>query len=265
MTTWILLRGLTREQGHWGGFIDALQRALPQDRLLPLDLPGAGMCHRCDSPLNVPAMVAACRQQVSALGIAPPVGLIGLSMGGMVAADWALGWPGEVAGCVLINSSTSALSPVHHRLRPATWPRLPGLLLRRDALAIEATVLSLTSRAALASDARGPLLAHWAQIRRARPVRWRNALRQLIAAARYRLPSRPMTRPALVLCSLGDQLVDPACSLAIARQWGCPVASHASAGHDLPLDDGDWVAGQIQAWAMRALCSEQGPAPAAAH
>jgi pimeloyl-ACP methyl ester carboxylesterase len=258
MSTWILLRGLTRERGHWGLFMDQLQRALPQARLLPLDLPGAGLFHRCDSPLSVPAMVASCRQQLAGLGIAPPVGLIGLSMGGMVAADWALGWPDEVACCVVINSSTSALSPVRQRLRPATWPRLLGLLARRDPVAIEATVLGLTSHAASSASARAALLAHWAQIRSERPVRRRNALRQLIAAARYRLPRRAMTRPALVLCSLGDRLVDPACSLAIARLWGCPVASHPVAGHDLPLDDGGWVAGQIQAW----VATLQAAAPA---
>jgi len=36
--------------------------------------------------------------------------------------------------------------------------------------------------------------------------------------------------------------------LEIARRWSCAIALHPSAGHDLPLDDGAWVAQQVQAW-----------------
>ena len=29
MTTWVFLRGLTRESRHWGGFVDQFQQAIP--------------------------------------------------------------------------------------------------------------------------------------------------------------------------------------------------------------------------------------------
>jgi hypothetical protein len=51
----------------------------------------------------------------------------------------------------------------------------------------------------------------------------------------------------LVLSSAGDQLVDPRCS----PRWRArqvPHAAHPDAGHDLPLDDGAWVAGQVAGW-----------------
>ena len=38
--TWLLLRGLTREAGHWGRFPQQLQAALPGARILAIDLPG---------------------------------------------------------------------------------------------------------------------------------------------------------------------------------------------------------------------------------
>ena len=52
----------------------------------------------------------------------------------------------------------------------------------------------------------------------------------------------------LLLTSAGDTLVDPRCSQRLARVWGLPIAEHPSAGHDLPLDDGPWLAGQIARW-----------------
>ena len=76
----------------------------------------------------------------------------------------------------------------------------------------------------------------------------RNALRQLLAAARYSAPEAPPPVPVLLLASARDQLVSPNCSRTLARRWGVPLAMHPSAGHDLPLDDGPWVAAEIRRW-----------------
>jgi hypothetical protein len=35
--------------------------------------------------------------------------------------------------------------------------------------------------------------------------------------------------------------VSPACSQTLANKWQVPCLVHNQAGHDLPLDDGDWV------------------------
>jgi pimeloyl-ACP methyl ester carboxylesterase len=49
----------------------------------------------------------------------------------------------------------------------------------------------------------------------------------------------------LLLCSRGDRLVHPDCSRALARRWQCALAEHPDAGHDLALDDADWVVARI--------------------
>ena len=77
------------------------------------------------------------------------------------------------------------------------------------------------------------------------PVSTRNALRQLWAAASFSAPKAPPSMPTLILCGLGDHLVDPRCSAALAAHWGCPLATHPTAGHDLPLDAADWVLTQL--------------------
>ena len=43
MTTWIFLRGLTRESRHWGGFVDQFQQTIPGSTVIALGLPGNGL------------------------------------------------------------------------------------------------------------------------------------------------------------------------------------------------------------------------------
>jgi len=45
---WVLLRGLMREQRHWGAFPATLARALPGAAILTPDLPGNGTRHAQD-------------------------------------------------------------------------------------------------------------------------------------------------------------------------------------------------------------------------
>lgn len=245
--TWVLLRGLTREQGHWGAFTTTLARALPGAQVLALDLPGSGEWHRERSPARVEAMAEHCRAQLQRRGVAPPYRVLALSLGAMVATAWAEHHPTELAAAVLINTSLRPFSPFHQRLRPRNYATLLRVALAPlSARDRERAVLQLTSRG---RDHGSAVLDAWVAIRRERPVAAANALRQLWAAARYRAPLAKPAVPLLLLASDGDTLVDMHCSLAVARHWACPIAIHPWAGHDLPLDDGRWVAQQVRDWA----------------
>jgi pimeloyl-ACP methyl ester carboxylesterase len=251
LSTWVLLRGLTRGSGHWADFDERLQRQLGNAaRLVLLDIPGNGALHALRSPTRMPRLVDCCREQLRALDVAPPYHLLGVSMGAMIALEWSrMAAPETVAGCVLVNTSVRRLSPLHHRLRPSAWSALLGVaLVPQPVVARERAILRLTSRNATAADG---VLDAWAALREAQPVSRTNVLRQLLAAARYTAPEPPPPVPLLVLSSRGDALVDARCSEALAAQWSCASAVHAWAGHDLTLDDGDWVAAQIGAWLGR--------------
>ena len=54
--TWILLRGLAREKRHWGDFLEQFRSAFPNDKILALDLPGAGEFFKETSPRTVEGM-----------------------------------------------------------------------------------------------------------------------------------------------------------------------------------------------------------------
>lgn len=246
MSNWILLRGLTREARHWGGFADLLRREIPDAEVIAPDLPGNGSSNGQQSPLRVEQMVDALREQLGVLHVAPPYRLLAMSLGAMVAVDWASRYPDEIAGAVLINTSLRPFSPFYHRLRPANYRRLLGLIWSSaDDSAWERAILELTSRHA---DAHAAVLDDWLAHRREKPVAIGNALRQLVATARYRAPRVKPPVPLLVLSSQCDALVDSDCSRQLAQRWQLPHVVHLSAGHDLPLDDGAWVVSQVARW-----------------
>lgn len=243
MDTWILLRGLTRERGHWGEFPAQLAARLPAARIVALDLPGNGALHRQSSPTRIADMLAACRAQLRELGIAGPCHLLGMSLGAMVALAWAAAHPQELAGGVLINTSLRGISPFYRRLRPRSYPALLRILAGGDPRAREAAILRLTS-----ARADPAVLEPWSALRCRHPVTPRNALRQLLAAARFRAPAQAPAVPLLLLSGAADALVDPRCSAELAARWQLPLCRHPRAGHDLPLDAGPWVAECIAAW-----------------
>jgi pimeloyl-ACP methyl ester carboxylesterase len=169
-----------------------------------------------------------------------------MSLGAMVAISWAARHPDEIRGCVLINTSLRPFSPFYQRLKPGSYRRLLTLaLLGGSEQDWESTILELTSR-----HAKRPaeVLRNWVAYRCEYPVSKRNALRQLMAAVRYRAPFAKPESPILVLTSREDALVNPSCSRQITRHWNTAFAEHPTAGHDLPLDDGLWVARQVSHW-----------------
>ena len=250
--SWILLRGLTREARHWGTLPQQLASALQAPgpaRVVALDLPGNGQFCQQASPTCVRGMTDFARQQLQATGLPPPYRLLAMSLGGMVATDWAQRYPHEVGHLVLINTSLRPFSGVTERLRPGrglrTWWRLGQLAARwHDAAHAEQRIHQLTCNDTTCRDQD---LAAWRRIRADAPVSAANAWRQLWAAARFDGAAVPRC-PVLVLSSSADRLVHPRCSARLASAWQATHQAHPWAGHDLPHDDADWVCQRVARW-----------------
>lgn len=247
MTTWVFLRGLTREARHWGDFPGRFRAAfageLAGGDILTPDLPGNGRRFAEPSPASVVALMEACRGELRESGKPPPYHLLAFSLGGMVAVAWALHHPEECQAAVLLNTSLRPHNPFQQRLRWGALARLPGLLVAGGE-ARERAILELTSSRAAEL---GHVVPAWAAWARECPVSRVNALRQLLAAARFSATGAP-SAPLLLLTGAGDRMVDPRCSRRLASAWGADLATHPTAGHDLTLDAGDWVADRIHAW-----------------
>jgi pimeloyl-ACP methyl ester carboxylesterase len=289
---WLLLRGLLREVGHWGGFLRDWQTRFPGEEVRAVDLPGCGTLHRMVAPAQVSDLLAFVRDQGSRhAGADPgPLWLVGLSLGGMVASEWRRRHPQEVAGAVIISSSAGGLCPPWQRLRPGGAWRLLRAALARTPQGRERQVLLATSARSRQQDEADRVIDGWVDLARARPVTAGNAARLLLAANRFRIaggeggPERmgsdpgslspsagrgsergqspppaivasptPKPPPALVLAGEADRLVHPACSRALAEALGAELQLHPRAGHDLPLDDAPWVLAAVAGWRSRVL------------
>lgn len=236
---WILLRGLSREQAHWGLFPKLLTDVFPGHRFHCLDLPGAGVRAAEKSPGSIASIAE--RVRAESLHLTRPLGLIGLSMGGMVALDWAARYGASEVGALAMVNSSSGFSPPWQRMRPGVWPRVARTLVLRDPAARERAILELTSGRPVSPE----LANRWVRIQQQHPTRRENALAQLWAAARYKAPERPPDLNAVLLASEGDRIVHWRCSQALADRWHWPVVIHPDAGHDLVLDDPSWVVAQL--------------------
>jgi pimeloyl-ACP methyl ester carboxylesterase len=266
MSTWILLRGLTREARHWGSFPALFERELGQElgqgfgqnrasfgvdeeSVTLLELPGNGTENALQTPPGIPEMMEFVRSRAAALGLRAPYRLLAMSLGGMIGTAWAQRYPEEIERLVLVNTSMRPFCGVTERLRPAAWPTLARLVCAwRNPETSERIIHALTCNR---SDSVSDDIAAWSEIRRTAPVRAANGLRQLLAAARFRADRHAPRCPVLLLSSGSDRLVDPACSARIAAQWaGAVHAIHPWAGHDLPHDDPEWVSKTICDWLL---------------
>lgn len=246
---WVLLRGLSRASGHWGVFPEHLLRELrtlqPTVRLVALDLPGTGALRRQASPTQVSAIVDACRAELQRQGVSGPLSLVGMSLGAAVLTDWANRYPAEVESGVLINPSLRPFSELFRKSRPLNYLGLLLLSLSRfSARMREERVLNLTTRLTPTQA----VIDRWVELQRQYPLGVRNTARQLLASMRYRASRTRPAAPMLLLCSKADGLIDWRCSQAMSRAWGAPLRLHTKAGHDLPLDDPQWVARAVAEW-----------------
>ena len=234
----LMLRGLAREQRHWGAFPTAFATRMDA-QVHTMDLPGFGTESARVSPTSIQAITDDVRARFLAERPADdaPWAILAISLGGMVALDWAGRYPSDFKHVVVINTS-SALSSPFSRFRPGNYPRIVGAVTARTPLDRERAILSFTvNRPDLDREAIARQWAVWAEERKPRHASF---VRQLWAASRSRLPAR-VEAPVLVLASTADRLVSYTCSEKVARALGAPLALHHEGGHDLSIDAPAWI------------------------
>lgn len=235
---WILIRGLIRSQFHWFNFPDLLKTNLSIEHIDFVELPGNGYLSSEAAPKSLSAAILKLRSQISS--IQEPVGLLGISLGGVLASQWALDFPEEVSHLALVNSSFGK-SPFYERLRPQNYSSIFKLLIRRKPEDLESFIFTSTCNT-----------LNWESYLRAaiqfqleHPVRLSNFFQQLRLARSAHLCKKPQAK-ALILTAQNDRLVNHKCSQKIATSWNVPIAIHPNAGHDLPMDDSPWIADQMR-------------------
>jgi pimeloyl-ACP methyl ester carboxylesterase len=242
MKHWFFLRGLVRESGHWNGLLEEFEAKIPGVKTFALDLPGSGIHYQAECPASVPEMVETIRKDfLQNMGEENYV--FALSLGAMAAFSWMEKYPQDFAGGVFVNTSLKGLSPFHQRLSPRNYAKILSIVCSGNISARERGILEMTSH----SKEKFPqIVEDWTRIQNQRPVSKKNAIRQLLAAARFSPPQKKPPGKLLLLNGARDELVSPLCSEAIARHWNIPLLVHPEAGHDLTLDARDWAIEKVK-------------------
>jgi pimeloyl-ACP methyl ester carboxylesterase len=252
-----MLRGLTREAGHWGEFRQQFGERFSDDQVICIDLPGAGDNRSLRASAKLADYTDFIRSELARLNPdqLPVIGL-GLSMGGMILLDWAARFPGELRGVVAMNTSAANLGWPWQRLNWRALHCMARMLANRGPEVVERAILDLVSNH---GERRLNAVRLWVEIRRLRPTSIGNMLRQLLAAARFRVRFVDVRIPILLLASRGDRLVSVHISRLLAEKLSTArLVLHDTAGHDLPIDDPQWITEQVAAWATELPAVQNG-------
>lgn len=246
---WIFLRGLAREQGHWANFPEIFKEYFPTAEIECLDISGNGTQYFEKSFLSIEECVKDLQKRSSFFqNKKTPLFLFSISMGSMLAVEWARQFPNRFQGMVLINTSDQGTSSFYERLKPENYPAIAHALFQKGIYAREQKILQLVTNLISARDAQrmDQLTRIYGNLAEKHPLSRMNFLRQIIAASRYQFPEKSPLPNTLLLSSTMDRLVSVNCSRKLAKKWNIQCLEHPTAGHDLPLDDASWIMDQIQ-------------------
>lgn len=241
----VLLRGLVREQRHWGGFKNLVEKTFPEAKVLVLDIPGTGQRHHELSPTNFDQMIAKIRSEYISKKTSGPTTIIAQSLGGMLAKRWSELHPEEFSRMILINSSFKGLNPLYYRLRPKAWLDFLNIFINRQIENREKLILGLVSND-IAKQKEN--LQSWCEIQKSAPVKKASFINQVLAALSFSPSKVAPDTQVMLLASQGDRLCSYKCSVQLSKLWSVPIELHPSAGHDLPIDDPNWLIERIKAF-----------------
>lgn len=240
---WVLIRGIVSEKYHWGDFLHRMQDRFPQYRFEAADILGNGQSRHQHTPISAVTHIQGFKKQVTP-GNKKIV--LGFSLGGILALEWAYHHPEEIEALVLINISMG-ISPAGKRLKFSAVRNIFKAALKKDLLQKEEMILKMTT-SQLEEEKLKAIAQDWGSHSQQNPIKAINFFRQLILASRIKPRSHAPPIPILILSSERDQVVDSACSKQIAQMWNLKHETHPIAGHDLTLEDPQWVLDKVENW-----------------
>lgn len=232
---WVLLRGLARETRHWGGFPKLLKNKCAG--VTTIELPGIGTRFKDDPPWKLENYIPGLRLKYLQIPSETKMAILGISMGGMLAQSWMDQFPQDFSFGVIINSSSSSLSPFYHRVRPRALKFFLDTLMAKDLYSREKGILKFTTNKIVVQR---KLIEEHMQFTQEYIPDTKALIKQLWAAKNFQAPKN-LTPQVLFLSSQKDRLTNPLCSQKLAEHFDTDLRTHPDAGHDIPLDDPEWI------------------------
>ncbi|MCT4643046.1 MAG: alpha/beta hydrolase [Bacteriovoracaceae bacterium] len=240
------LRGLVREKEHWSTITEEIKDFFPNANIYFLEIPGVGEHYQQTSPDNFDDMIEFMRSSYIDQFDGQKNLLISISLGGMIARNWAYKYPDDFSHIVLMNSSFKGITPLFKRLKPSAVAKFIQLFCTKDIQKRELGILELVAND---KDKRKNYLDKWIHIQANRPVSRKSFVNQIKSALTCKtITSKPENTKLLILAGKEDRLCNYESSLMLHKAWGGELKIHPTAGHDLPIDASTWVLTQIKEW-----------------
>lgn len=241
-----LIRGLTRESGHWGDFVNLLESQLPEVKIHLMDLPGAGVYHKTNAPCSFKKMVDFMRKDmIDTINPEEHNIVFATSLSGMLATEWTINYKNDFDGLIMVNSSFKGICSTNERANKSVRGDMLRILLTNNIKKRERLIIKVNSNKSEMVD---KLLDAWVLIQKKRKMSRMNILRQTLAGMRYELKGEKPEIPILIIGSKGDRMVSPSCIEKIHNHFGGDLIWHPTSGHGLPLDEPEWLSKTVSNW-----------------
>ena len=242
-----LLRGLVREKEHWNWFKSYIEDQFPSANIILLEIPGVG--ETCDqiSPDSFKEMVKFMRDKhEDTIKNDEENLLMAMSLGGMIARVWLDIYPEDFKKVILVNTSFKGITPLFKRLRPLSLLRFINIFFTPSIESREKKILAMVSNNKIERE---KLIDSWVDIQKKRPVRRKSFINQIKAALTSKVSiEMPKGVELLIIGAKGDGLCHYESSILLNKAWGGELKIHESAGHDLPIDDPNWLVSTMKNW-----------------
>lgn len=233
--------------GMWcdaGMFEDVAQLLAPRARVLAPDLRAHGRSDVPDSNWSVADVAGDLVAILDQLEV-PNVVLLGFSMGGMAAVEFALRYPDRLTGLILVGTSAAA----EGLLRAAEIKSLARLI---DLTGPARFLPNEASRATFSIQfrRRNPReITRWESVVRAMPPRALTQALRAVAGRRPLLDQLTQIRvPVTIVASRADRVVKPKASNAIHQRLpGSRLVVYPGSGHAVPTERPGDIAELIEA------------------
>ena len=243
-----LMRGLSRESGHWNGdFSDRLLEQFPGAEITYMDLPGVGQFYDLPAKVSVKRTAQFLHNYYGA-DIAVEKGqkiLLATSLGGVMALEWLRLQPDAFDGVITVNTGLKKVCKGKERARPRAKLKMIGVVLSFAKPTREEKILAINSNY---FDGDSTILRRWMDIQRERPLGNFTMVKQTLANEFHKPTAEPLDVPTLVVGSQADEIVAEACTCKVAEALGADLRLHPTSGHGMPIDEPVWLAEQVSLW-----------------
>ncbi len=233
-----------RSKRHWHKFPQILAGKGNVGNTLCIDLPGIGDNKEKAYPNTVKQAVSIMREEFLAKKEGDIWGIVGVSLGGMIALSWQDQYPKDFKKAFIINSSAANVGFAWERLKPQALATCLKSLKNPNAREREQAILKMVSNQAWKEE---EILSEWTEIAEQEGLSTKTALRQILSAATFTAPKKTKI-PCLIISSTADNMVSWRSSQKLAKRLESSLILHKSAGHDIAIDDPHWLAETIDRW-----------------